>query len=50
LIGKQLFALFSLYNCCLHGSKFSRFFDVVPPTLKEYLGILINNEEMVDEE
>jgi hypothetical protein len=42
LIGKQL-RVFFLYNLyvCLHASKFSRFFDVVPPTLEEYIGIEI---------
>jgi hypothetical protein len=45
LIGKQLHVVF-LYNLyvCLHGSKFSRFFDVVPPTLEEYLGIEIDED------
>jgi hypothetical protein len=47
LIGQQLCVAFFLYNCyvCLHGSKFSRFFNVVPQTVEEYLGMEINDED-----
>jgi hypothetical protein len=41
LIGQQLRVLFFFYDCyvCLNGSKFSRLFEVVPPTIEEYLRV-----------
>ena len=46
IVKKQLCVVVFLYNCyvCLHGSKFSRFFYVMPPSLEEYLGIEIDED------
>ncbi len=43
IIHKQLRVVFFLYNCyvCLNGSKFSRFFDVQPPSLEDYLPTIL---------
>jgi hypothetical protein len=41
VVGQQLRVLMFMYNIyvCLNGSKFSRFFNIIPPTLEEYLQV-----------
>ena len=41
VVGQQLRVIFFLYNIyvCLNGSKLSRFFNVIPPMLEEYLRV-----------
>jgi hypothetical protein len=41
VVGQQLRVLMFVYNIyvCFNGSKFSRFFNIIPPTLEEYLRI-----------
>jgi len=38
---QQFWVVFFIYNCyvCFNGNKFTKFFDLPPPTLADYLGV-----------